>query len=81
MKRILVELIFLRAPNGGVERVAENVGFSSFDQEVLFVGLFVFVSFSCRHLPPPPDPFDLAKNTFSVIQNRICKCWLKLNGK
>lgn len=78
---IWVELRVVRA-SASVNGVATNVGFSFFIK-VSFVGLFVFVNMmiSCSVKPPTPTAFLFCENTLSVFQNRICKCWRKLNGK
>lgn len=76
---IWVELRVVRA-SASVNGVAANVGFS-FLIKVSFVGLFVFVNMMVNCSVNPPTAFLFCKNTLSVLQNRICKCWRKLNGK
>lgn len=66
--------------SASVKGVAANVDFS-FLIKVSFVGLFVFVNMMISCSVNPPTAFLFCKNTLSVLQNRICKCWRKLNGK
>lgn len=76
---IWVELRVVWA-SANVNGVAANVGFS-FLIKVSFVGLFVFVNMMVYCSVNPPTAFLFCKNTLSVLQNKICKCWRKLNGK